>query len=108
MTIAPHNAEASHKPTVAALCSTSFNASSLTTTAPWYDFRFDTGCRVNAGTEHVRVISSSGDDTTSKAMVGINTTCGYAPGQRGYSADGGTTWTVTTQDIAFKEGGWPA
>jgi len=52
VTIAPYNAEASHKPTGAALCSTSFNASSLTTPAPWYDFRFDTGCQVNAKCLH--------------------------------------------------------
>jgi hypothetical protein len=39
-------------------------------------------------------------------MVRTYTANGYASGQRGYSTDGGTTWTMTTQDIAFKEGGW--
>jgi hypothetical protein len=104
--IALYNADASHKPTGAALCSTTFEAWSLTTAAAWYDFRFDTGCQVNAGTEYALVISSVGDDTTSKVMVRTNTAGGYASGQRGYSTDGGTTWTMTTQDIAFKEGGW--
>jgi len=106
VTIALYNADASHKPTGAALCSTTFEAWSLTTAAAWYDFRFDTGCQVNAGTEYAVVISSVGDDTTSKVMVRSSTANGYASGQRGYSTDGGTTWTMTTQDIAFKEGGW--
>jgi hypothetical protein len=107
VTIALYRTDASHKPTGAALCSTSFDAWSLTTAAAWYDFRFDTGCQVNAGTEYALVISSSGDDTTSKVMVRTYTANGYASGQRGYSADGGTTWTmVPTQDIAFREGGW--
>jgi hypothetical protein len=107
VTIALYSTDANHKPTGAALCSTSFDAWSLTTAAAWYDFRFDTGCQVNAGTEYALVISSSGDDTTSKVMVRTYTANGYASGQRGYSADGGTTWTmVPTQDIAFREGGW--
>jgi hypothetical protein len=107
VTIALYNTDASHKPSGAALCSTTFDASSLTTTATWYDFRFDSGCQVNAGTEYALVISSSGDDTTSKVMVRVYTANSYASGQRGYSTDGGTTWTmVPTQDIAFREGGW--
>jgi hypothetical protein len=107
VTIALYNTDANHKPAGAALCSTTFDASSLTTAATWYDFRFTTGCMVSAGTEYALVISSTGDDTTSKVMVRTNTTGGYASGQRGYSTDGGTTWTmVPTQDIAFREGGW--
>ncbi|MDM7999629.1 MAG: IPT/TIG domain-containing protein [Dehalococcoidia bacterium] len=106
VTIAVYNVDANHKPVGTALCSTTFDAWSLTTTATWYDFRFDTGCQVNAGTEYAIVISSPGDDTTSRIMVRANSTGGYASGQRGYSTDGGTTWTMTTQDIAFKEGGW--
>jgi hypothetical protein len=106
VTIALYNADVDHKPAGAALCSTTFQAWSLTTAAAWYDFRFDTGCQVNAGTEYALVISSVGDDTTSKVMVRTNTTGGYASGQRGFSVDGGTAWTMTTQDIAFKEGGW--
>jgi hypothetical protein len=39
-------------------------------------------------------------------MVGVYAAGGYTRGQRGYSTDGGTTWTMTTQDVAFKEGGW--
>jgi len=107
VTIALYSADASHKPTGAALCSTTFDASSLTTAAAWYDFRFDSGCQVNAGSEYALVMSSAGDDTTSKVMVRLYTANGYASGQRGYSVDGGTTWTmVPTQDIAFREGGW--
>jgi hypothetical protein len=106
VTIALYSADASHKPTGAALCSTTFDAASLTTTATWYDFRFTTGCMVSAGMEYALVISSSGDDTTSRVMVGVYTVGGYTGGQRGYSTNGGTTWTMTTQDITFKEGGW--
>jgi len=61
---------------------------------------------VNAGTEYAVVISSVGDDTTSKVM-GPQL---HRERLRFRTAwilhDSGTTWTMTTQDIAFKEGGW--
>jgi len=36
-------------------------------------------------------------------MVGAYTAVDMPAASAGYSADGGTTWTMTTQDIAFRK-----
>jgi len=107
VTISLYNADPNHKPTGSALCSTTFQASSLTT-AQWYEYQFTTGANVLAGTEYVIVLSGNGGSSTTKVAMRLNTTSGYSRGMRGGSADGGTTWvTLPANDIAFKEGGKP-
>jgi hypothetical protein len=108
VTIGIYNAGANHKPTGSPLCTTTFAASSLTTTASWYTSTFSTGCPVSAGMEYAIVLLGSGGNTANRVVVRINTAGGYSRGMRGYSLNGGATWYVTSaQDMAFKEGQSP-
>jgi hypothetical protein len=58
-TIGLYAAGADDKPTGPALASTTFLASSLTTTATWYEYQFPTGYPVTAGTKHALVLSAT-------------------------------------------------
>ena len=105
-TIALYNVGADGTPTGSPLCSTTFAASSLTTTATWYTYAFATGCQVDANTKYAVVLSCDGGNSANKVLIGISTTGGYSRGERGYTTT--TTWTVRTdQDWAFKEGQSP-
>jgi hypothetical protein len=106
VTIGLYTAGTDDKPTGSALASTTFLASSLTTTATWYDYEFSTGYAVVAGTKYAIVLSAT--DGVSGTMVywRVNTAGTYSRGMKGYSPDMGTTWTTSSAaDFMFKEGG---
>jgi internalin A len=105
VTIGIYAVGANHKPTGSPLCTTTFAASLLTTTANWYTFTFSSGCPVSAGVEYAIVLSGDGGNSSNRVVVRVNTAGGYSGGVRGYSLNGGTTWLLSSaQDMAFKEG----
>ena len=105
VTIALYNATGG-KPTGDKLCSTTFNASSLTTTQTWKTYTFPTGYWVTTSGTYALVLSGNGGDISNHVVVRVNDTSVYGGGQFGYSTDGGLTWITTpaTYDLAFKEG----
>ena len=105
VTIGIYNVDANNKPTGAPLCSTTFAASSLTTTATWYTYTFATGCQVSAGSKYAIVLSGNGGDFSNRVNVRYNMSGGYSRGVFGSSSNSGGTWSVSSyQDMAFKEG----
>jgi hypothetical protein len=92
-------------PTGSALASTTFQASSLTTTATWYDYEFSTGCAVTAGTKYALVLSATDGAAGNLVYWRVNTAGAYSRGMKATSAVQGTSWTTNSaQDFMFKEG----
>ncbi len=105
VTISIYSVDANNQPTGTPLCSTTFAASSLTTTATWYTYTFATGCQVSAGSRHAIVLSGSGGDFSNRVNVRYNMSGGYSRGVFGSSSNSGGTWSASSyQDMAFKEG----
>jgi len=104
VTIALYRADANHQPTGTVLCSTTFAASSLTTTAKWYEYGFTTGYQLLAGNEYAIVLSGNGGTSANMVLAKVTSAGGYSRGTGGFSANGGATWTTFAWDVAFKEG----
>jgi hypothetical protein len=107
MTIALYNVDpGTQKPVSPALCSTTFDASSLTTTATWYEIGFAYGYPVSAGTQYAMVLSCASGNTSNLIYVRCKSGgSAYSGGLRALSSDGGASWTTYSDyDLAFKEG----
>jgi hypothetical protein len=96
---------ADDKPTGSALASTTFLASSLATSATWYEFQLSTGCEVTTGTKYAIVLSATEGASGNLVYWRVNTAGGYSRGMKATSANQGTSWTATSaHDFMFKEG----
>jgi predicted GH43/DUF377 family glycosyl hydrolase len=108
VTIGLYEAGLDDKPTGPALASTTFSASSLTTTATWYDYQFSTGYAVTAGTKYALVLSATSGSAGTMVYWRVNAAGSYSRGMKAFSTNQGSIWTtVSAQDFMFKEGGHP-
>ena len=104
VTASIHATDGAGKPTVAVLCSGTYDASGITGTE-WVTITFGSSYVLNAGTKYALVLSSDGWGFNWR----YSTVAGYANGSRVYSTDNGSSWTVdTTDDFMFETWGDPA
>jgi hypothetical protein len=99
--------DGAHKPTGAVLCSGTYD---ITTTGEAYTYSqisvtLGAGSILNAGSEYCIILSvtSANPNGVFWQTDGAN----YAGGVKGYSSNGGATWTVASQDSWFAEYGDP-
>jgi len=65
-------------------------------------FFFSTPASITNGNRYTLVVKTSGGDASNCYNVAYQNTDVYAGGDRSYSSDGGTDWTMTDHDLYFK------
>ena len=80
----------------------SASRSDIGTSAQGQVFFFATPAAISSGTRYTIVVKTSGGDAANYYNISYQNVNAYANGDRGYSADGGTIWTMTDYDLWFK------
>lgn len=67
-----------------------------------YVFFFSKPASITSGTRYTIVVKTSGGDASNYYDVAYQDVNVYSNGERSYSTDGGTDWTMTDYDLFFK------
>ncbi len=95
------------KPTGGDLCTGVIAHAGITGTSPgaWYEITLGAGTLLTALTSYALILSSVNWNSSNYIKWRANSAAGYPRGAHYYSGDGGTTWTLATQDFMFEEWG---